>query len=145
MCPSAVIGHRLPRLQLPDADVPPADLIRPLALADAVDLEPDEAPPVHLVGEVAGGYPVDPGAVAVALHDDPVAVPALVLEGLLCLRLDLGQPAAPAALVVEPARRPGLFPGDLALRAVDDPGPLAVLRTGVVLRVDVAADLDARI
>src|SRR5205823_14191153 len=110
-----------------------------------VDLEPDEAPPVHLVGEVASGYPIDPGAVAIALHNDPVAVPAVVAEGVLRLGSDLCQPATPATLVVEPARRPGLFPGDLALRAVDDSGPLTVLQVRVVLLVDVAADLDARV
>ena len=100
-------------------------------------------PLVHVVGEVAGGHAVDPGAVAVALDDDPVAVPAVVLEGILRLGLDLGEPHAPSALVVEAARRPGLLAGDLALRAVDDPGPPPVLRVRFVLPVDVAADLHA--
>src|SRR5262249_23704451 len=40
------------RLQLPDADVPPPDLVGPFPLGNAVDLEPDEASLVEVVGEV---------------------------------------------------------------------------------------------
>src|SRR4051794_24809276 len=102
-----------------DTDVPPPDLIRPLAFGDAVDLEPDETGLVHVVGEVRGGDPVDPRAITVALDADPVAVPAVVPEGVLGLGLDLVEPPAPPPLVVEPARRAGVLAGDLALRAVD--------------------------
>ncbi len=110
-----------------------------------MDLEPDETRLVHVVGEVGGGDPVDPRAVAVALHDDPVVVPAVVVEGILGLGLDLVEPLAPGALVVEPRGHALLLLGDLALGAVDDPGPLPILGVGIVLGVDVAADLNARV
>src|SRR5579883_2944378 len=131
------------RLQLLDADVPPADLIGTLAPAEGVDLEADEAGLVHVVGEVGGGDPVDPGPIAVPLDHDAIAVPAVVLEGVLRLGRDLGEPASTAALVIEPTGRPDLLAGDLALRAVDDARPLAVRLIRIILLVDVAADLDA--
>ena len=65
-----------------------------------------------------GGDPVDPRPVAIPLDDDPIVVPAVVPEGVLRLGLDLIEPLAPSALVVEPPRRPGLLAGDLALRSV---------------------------
>src|SRR5262249_1774065 len=100
--------HQFPRLQLAEPDVAPLHLVRPRALLDAVDRESDEPGGVDIVGEVGGGDAVKPGAIAVALDDDPVMIPALVLEGARRCRLRLVEPAAAAALVVEPARRAGL-------------------------------------
>ncbi len=137
--------YLLPRLQFLDSDVPPADLIGTLVLGDAVDLEADEATVVHIIGKVGGSDPVDPRPIAITLDDDPVAVPVVVLEGILGLWLDLGEPLAPSSFVVKPPRSPGLFAGYLALWAVDDPGPLAVRRIGVVLFIHMATDLNTRV
>ena len=116
-----------------------------MVLGDAVDLETDEAAFVHIIGEVGGGDPVDPRSIAVSLDDDPVAVPVIVPEGILCLWLDFGEPHPTSSLIVEPSRRPNLFAGYFALRTVDDPGSPAVLWVGVVFLIDAATDLDTRI
>ena len=79
-------------LQLANADVALADLIRPLAPGDPVHLEADESVLVHLVGEVCASHSVHPGAVAIALNHDSIEVPVIVLEGFLPFGLDLADP-----------------------------------------------------
>src|SRR5690606_12076127 len=105
---------------LADRQVLPADLVGAGPPGDAVDLEPDEPLRVAIVAEVGRRHAVDPGAVAVALHDDAIAVPPVGLERLLGLgrlRPLAVDPLAVAGLVVELAG--GAVGRDLALRAVE--------------------------
>ena len=56
---------------------------------------------IHVIGEIRARDAVDPRAIAVALRDDAVAVPAVVLKRFLGGRFALGEPFAASSLVVD--------------------------------------------
>ena len=119
-------------------DIPIKHLECFLAVADAMDLQGDEAGRGHVVLEVGGGDAVDEGADAVADRFDSVMVPVVLFEGISRSWIvgKVVEPAA-AAFVVD-ATAPASIGGiDLDLVAVD----LSVLVIGEAVR----ADLDAAV